>query len=107
MSLGIIEPKPDLVRKQGNRLADAEKMHADRLGWPVPVVRTPAGPRVASKGKLGNPAQIEKYLAAKFGDHLEAARAAMAGLAVVHEPANLYRRGFRTLRAVQAGGARR
>ena len=33
--------------------------------------------RALCKGKPGNPASIEKYLAGKFGDHLEEARAAM------------------------------
>jgi len=61
----------------------------------VPVVRTPDGLRAVNKGKPGNPARIETYLAGKFGDRLEEARAAMAELAAVCEPADLYRRGFR------------
>ena len=48
-----------------------------------------------SKGTPGNPAQIEKYLAGKFGERLEDARAAMAELAAAYEPGDLYRRGFR------------
>jgi hypothetical protein len=61
----------------------------------VPVVRTPDGLRAVNKGKPGNPAQIEKYLAGKFGDRLADARAAMAELAAACEPADLHRRGFR------------
>jgi hypothetical protein len=61
----------------------------------VPVVRTPNSLRAVNKGKPGNPAQIEKYLAGKFGPGLDDARAAMAELAAAHEPADLYRRGFR------------
>jgi hypothetical protein len=47
-----------------------------------------------NKGKPGNPAQVEKYLAGKFGERLADARAVMAERAV-HERADLYRRGFR------------
>ena len=48
-----------------------------------------------NKGKPGSPAQIEKYLAGKFGEQLTDARAAMAELAAAYEPVDLYRRGFR------------
>src|SRR3954451_22168889 len=95
VSLGIIEPKPELVREQSDRLAEAEQLYVDLLGRAVHVVRTPDGLRAVNKGKLGNPVQIEKYLAGKFKDRLEDARSAMAELAAVHGPADLYRRGFR------------
>src|SRR3954451_1106768 len=95
VSLGIIEPRPELVREQGDRLGEGERLRVDLLGRAVPVVRTPDGLRAVNKGKSGNPAQIEKYLAGKFGNRLEDARAAMAALAAAHEPADLYRRGFR------------
>ena len=95
VSLGIIEPQPDLVREHGDRLAEGEQLRVDLLGRAVPVVRTPEGLRAVSKGKPGNPARIEKYLAAKFGDRLGDARLAMIELAAAHEPADLRRRGFR------------
>ena len=95
VSLGIIEPWPDLVRERGDRLAEGEQLRVDLLGRAVPVVRTPDGLRAVSKGKPGNPASIEKYLASKFGDRLDEARAAMAELAAAHEPGDLNRRGFR------------
>jgi hypothetical protein len=81
VSLGIIEPKPDLVREQSDRLAEGEQLRVDLLGRAVPVVRTPDGLRAVSKGKPGSPAQVEKYLASKFGDRLDDARQAMAELA--------------------------
>ena len=62
VSLGIIEPKPELVRQRGDELAEGESLHVDLLGRAVPVVRTPEGLRAVSKGKPGKPAQIEKYL---------------------------------------------
>ena len=70
VSLGIIEPRPELVREHGDRLAEGERLHVDLLGRAVPVVRTPDGLRAVNKGKPGNPAQIEKYLAGKFGERL-------------------------------------
>src|SRR3954453_1914826 len=92
--LGIIEPRPELVREQSDRLAEGEQLRLDLLGRAVPVVRTPDGLRAVNKGKPGNPAQIEKYLAGKLADPLANARNAMAELAAACEPADLYRRGF-------------
>ena len=69
------------MRERGERLGEGEQLHVDLLGRAVPVVRTPDGLRAVSKGKPGNPAQIEKYLAGKFGEHLADARAAMEELA--------------------------
>jgi hypothetical protein len=42
VSLDIIEPKPDLVREQGDRLAEGEQLKVDLLGRAVPFVQTPA-----------------------------------------------------------------
>ena len=95
VSLGIIEPRPELVRERGERLAEGERLHVDLLGRAVPVVRTPEGLRALDKGKPGDPARIERYLAGKFKDRLEDARAAMAELAAAHTPEELHRRGFR------------
>jgi hypothetical protein len=95
VSLGIIEPNFDLVRERCERLAEGEQLHVDLLGRVVPVVRTPDGLRAVSKGKPGNPAQIEKYLAGKFGAQLSDTWAAMEELAATHEPDELQRRGFR------------
>lgn len=71
----------------------------------MPVVRSPEGIRAA----LGNPAQVEKYLIGKFGADLEAARAAMEGLALAYDPADLNRRSFRFYElfrpGVPAGGS--
>ena len=65
-------------------------------------VRSPGGLRPCTgllralcKGKPGSPASVEKYLANKFGERLGDARQAMATLAAAHEPADLYRLGFR------------
>src|SRR3954449_7601951 len=95
VSLGIVEPRPELGREQGERLSEGERLHVDLLGRAVPVVRMPDGLRAVNKGKPGNPTQIEKYLAGKFGDRPAYARAAMAEPGAACEPADLYRRGFR------------
>src|SRR3954463_474321 len=82
VSLGIVEPRPELVREQGDRLGEGERLlHVDLLGRAGPGVRTPDGRRAVNKGKPGNPAQIEKYLAGKLGEQLADARAVMAELA--------------------------
>jgi hypothetical protein len=99
VSLGIIEPSPDLARERGERLAEGEQLHIDLLGRAVPVVRTPDGLRAVSKGKPGNPASVEKYLAGKFGEHLEEVRAAMQEMAASYEAIELQRRGFRLYEA--------
>ena len=41
VSLGIIEPKPDLVRERGDRLGEGEQLHVDLLDRAVP---SPSGP---------------------------------------------------------------
>src|SRR5215211_5342261 len=86
VSLGTVEPRPELVREQGDRLGEGERLHVDLLGRTVPVVRTPDGPRAVNKGKPGNPAQVGKYLAGKFGGWLQDTRAAMADLVAACEP---------------------
>src|SRR4051794_37541149 len=67
VSLGILESRPELVRQQSDCLAEGEQLRVDLLGRAVPVLRTPDGVRAVNKGKPGNPAQIAKYLAGKFG----------------------------------------
>ncbi len=99
VSLGIIEPEPELVRERGERLAEGDRLHVDLLGRAVPVMRTADGLRAVNKGKPGDPAQIEKYLAGKFGARLDDARAAMAALAAAYPPEELHRRGFRLYEA--------
>ena len=95
VSLGIIEPQPELVRERSLQLGEGEQLHVGLLGRAVPVGQTPDGIRAISKGKPGNPAQVAKYLASKFSPDVDAARAAMEELAARIEPVELQRRGFR------------
>src|SRR3954451_22074626 len=62
VSLGIIEPRPELVHEQGDRLSEGEQLHVDLLGRAVPVVRTPEGLRAVNKSKPGNPARMTEYV---------------------------------------------
>jgi hypothetical protein len=84
VSLGVIEPRPELVREQSDRLAEGEQLHVGLLGRAVPVVQTPEGLHAVNKGKPGNPDQIAKYLTGKFGARIEDARRAMADLAAAY-----------------------
>ena len=95
VSLGIIEPQPELARERGRQLGECEQLHVGLLGRAVPVEQTPEGLRAVAKGKPGKPAQVAKYLASKFGPDLDAARAAMEELAASVEPVELQRRVFR------------
>ena len=103
VSLGIIEPKPELVREGAEHLGEGQQLFVGLLGKPVPVVQTSDGVRAVAKGRPGNPAQIEKYFAGKFGDRLDEAWRAMAELAAVHERVDLMRRGFRLYEAFRPG----
>jgi hypothetical protein len=51
------------------------------LGRKVPVVPTKDGLRAVSKGEIAKPDSVARYLAGKFGDQFEPARAAMRQLA--------------------------
>jgi len=51
------------------------------LGRNVPVVPTKDGVRAVSKGEITKPESVTRYLAGKFGDQFEPARAAMQRLA--------------------------
>ena len=103
VSLGIIEPRPELLRQESERVAEGEQMRVELLGRLVLVVATPDGLRAVSKGKACNHTQVEKYLASKFKERLEDARAAMVELAAAHEPADLNRRGFRLYERFRPG----
>lgn len=55
--------------------------HLPLLGRNVPVVPTKDGLRAVSKGEIAKPESVARYLAGKFGDEFEPARAAMQRLA--------------------------
>ena len=85
--LGLREPAPP-GEKAPKRPA-GERQVVELLGRAVPVVRTPHGLRAAKDGKPDSAEAVERYLAGKFGDSLDAARSAMTTLAARSTPAEL------------------
>lgn len=86
-ALGLFEPTPEDVREKRRAAREAAGAFAvDLLGRAVPAIATEDGIRALSKEKPMDPATVERYLAKKFGDALDDARAAMVSLAKAHRP---------------------
>ena len=86
--LGIFDPAT--ANPSGKRSEAPEKgFEVALLKRAVPVVVTADGIRATSKGKPTSPASVEKYLASKFGEHLDATERAMVHLAKSHPPDRL------------------
>ena len=94
--LGIFQPSPAAVRrKRAEKAAEAGVMQVALLGRAVPVLQDDDGLRAVGKDQEPiEPGSVEKYLAAKFGDSLEAFRAAMEELAASRDPETLAAEGF-------------
>jgi hypothetical protein len=88
-SLGILKPVPEEVRRERKRLPAGKAMHVDLLHRAVPVVRTAGGLRAVSKGNPVAPESVQRYLEAKFGQHLSAVETAMRALARGFSPEDL------------------
>jgi len=83
--LGIFTPKPAEARKQKS----GQDFAVEFMGRHIPCRNTADGVRHVNKGKPVTPESVEKYLAGKFGDDLEAATAAMEALAKAYKPSEL------------------
>ena len=70
VTLGIIELKPELVRERAKQLGEGEQLFVGLLGKPAGCGDSRWAKR-RGQGQSGNPARIEKYLAAKFDDRLD------------------------------------
>jgi hypothetical protein len=93
--LGIFEPSaPEEVHERRRRLGEGEWLAVQLLGRTIPVVRTPEGLRALDKDKPAPLGSVERYLAGKFGQDLEAVRGAMQALAGSLPPAELARWAF-------------
>jgi hypothetical protein len=91
---GKVRPKSAAERaKKAKPAAKADDV-VDLLGRHVPVVKTPDGLRAASDGRATSPESVHRYLAAKFGEGLREARAAMTALARSRKPAALEGEAF-------------
>ena len=86
-----------------NERAAASEDTVPLLGRAVPVVRTRAGIRAAAGGRADDPAAVHRYLAARFGDALDAAREAMRALARSMPKGELEARAFELYEAFRPG----
>jgi hypothetical protein len=86
--LGIFKPSVETLAKK-RKETEEHSFEVELLHRAVPVVVMPDGIRAASKGKPINPASVENYLSAKFGEHLEATKRTMAHLAASYRPEEL------------------
>ena len=98
-ALGIYEPSeepPSKVAQERRESLKPDKTLSVRLlGRTVPAIRTPDGIRALEKDfRPASAASVERYLASKFGNHMEEVRTAMEQLAASLSPEELNRRGF-------------
>ena len=94
VSLGLFRPGPKDVRERKTALKHGERIQVDLLHRAVPAEQAPDGIRALSKGRPIDPASVQRYLEAKFGDDLGAARDAMRRLAAVFPSEDLAERAF-------------
>jgi hypothetical protein len=93
--LGIFEPgSPEEVHERRGRLAEGEQLEVQLMGRTIPVLRTPEGLRALAKGEPIKPKSVERYLAGKLGEHVDAVRAAMETLARSLPPGELAHQAF-------------
>ena len=84
-----------MSEERRERLKPDETVGVRLLGRTVPAIRTPDGIRAMEKDfRPASTASVERYLASKFGDHLEEVRGAMEQLAASLSPEELNRQGF-------------
>jgi hypothetical protein len=91
--LGIYKPVPKEI-KEARAKKRGEEFVVELCGRRIPAVNTEDGVRAVSKGRVMEAASTERYLESKFGEALEAARAAMRELAKSFRPEELEMRAF-------------
>src|SRR5258706_3453946 len=93
-SLGLAEDREtDLGARKKSR--EDKELAIAFMGRRIPVVSSPSGPLALADGKPIAAKSVEKYLTAKFGEHYDAAHAAMTKLARSRPPARLAPEAFR------------
>jgi len=93
--LGLFSPPaPGTTGAHRKAARPAADDHVELMGRAVPVVRTRDGVRAAPDGKPDDPRAVERYLEARFGEALPAARAAMVALAAAFGREELAERAF-------------
>jgi hypothetical protein len=91
--LGIYKPVPKEI-KEARAKKSGEEFFVELCGRRIPAINTEEGVRAVSKGRAMDAASAERYLESKFGESLEAARAAMRELAKSMKPEELDARAF-------------
>lgn len=92
--LGIFKPVPQEVKKARARKR-GEEFWVEICGRPVPAINTADGVRAVIRNKPIDARSVERYLESKFGESLDAVRAAMRNLAKAFRPEQLLENGFR------------
>ncbi len=96
--LGIFKPAEEPAEKPAARERAArkagEEFCVELLGRQVPVRKTKDGLRAVAKDAVVEPAPVQRYLASKFGEDLEAVRSAMTDLAAAFKPKDLAARAY-------------
>ena len=85
--LGLFRPSSTSIKEA--REEQAKNLIVELMHRAVPVIVTVDGIRATAKGKPTNPASVVKYLASKFGDHLEPVSRAMVELSKSYGPEEL------------------
>jgi hypothetical protein len=91
--LGIFKPH-EVKTKAARGREQGEQFWIELCGRPVPAKNTADGIRAVSGRAVVTADGAEAYLETKFGDHLEAARAAMTTLAHAYRPRDLANEAF-------------
>jgi hypothetical protein len=86
--LGIFKPHEQKAREAREKKR-GEEFWVEVCGRPVPAKNTDDGIRAVKGDKAIEPASVQRYLEAKFGDDLEAVVAALQILAKAYRPKEL------------------
>jgi hypothetical protein len=88
--LGIFEESKDEEEKgEPKARQPGEQLSVTVLGRRIPALQTKQGIRAMVKGQPIDPQSVSRYLEKKFGQDLDAVKAAMETLAEVYQPAKL------------------
>ncbi|MFM8704667.1 MAG: hypothetical protein ACKOHG_12530 [Planctomycetia bacterium] len=91
--LGIFKPHEEKTKAARER-DHGEEFWIELCGRPVPAKNTGEGIRAVSGRAVVTAESADAYLETKFGDHLEAAQAAMTTLAHAYRPRDLASEAF-------------
>ena len=93
--LGIFGPvEGDEAKAKEEKRKKVKVEPVELMGREIPTVRTRGGVRAAIEGKPMEPESVERYLASKFGEHLDDVRKEMKDLAGSYPPSELAGRAF-------------